>query len=268
MMSDVTGKVALITGSVQGIGLAIATSLAEGGARIALHGLADQAQIDLAIKTVMDAGAADAKFFGGDLRDPAAIEGLVAAVEAWGPVEILVNNAGIQKTAALADLTTEIWDAIISVNLSSAFHTMRLVLPKMAERGFGRVINIASVHGLVASKEKVPYVAAKHGLVGMSKVAALEYAAHGSRETGGITVNCICPGWTETELIQPQIQARADAAGGDRVAGVAALLSEKQPSLRLSDPSEIGALALWLCAPIAHNVTGAAIPVDGGWTSQ
>ena len=141
-------------------------------------------------------------------------------------------------------------------------------MPAMAARGYGRVINIASVHGLVASTRKAPYVAAKFGLVGLSRVAALEYAAAGSRDSGGVTVNCICPGWTETVLIEPQIEARARAFGGDRDKGVADLLSEKQPSRRLSEPSEIGALALWLCAPAAHNLTGAAIPVDGGWTAQ
>jgi 3-hydroxybutyrate dehydrogenase len=138
----------------------------------------------------------------------------------------------------------------------------------MEARGFGRVINIASVHGLVASVEKAPYVAAKHGIVGLTKVAALEYAAKGDPALGAITVNAICPGWVETPLIESQIQARADRHGGDRAAGVADLLSEKEPSRRLAQPSEIGALALWLCDPRAHNITGAAIPIDGGWTAQ
>jgi 3-hydroxybutyrate dehydrogenase len=138
----------------------------------------------------------------------------------------------------------------------------------MAERGYGRVINIASVHGLVASVNKAPYVASKFGLVGLTKVAALEYAAVGSRDTGGVTVNCICPGWTETAIIEPQIQARAVESGGDREEGIAALLSDKQPSRRTSRPDEIGAIALWLASPLAHNVTGVSIPVDGGWTAQ
>ncbi|NCV43560.1 MAG: SDR family oxidoreductase, partial [Actinobacteria bacterium] len=152
--------------------------------------------------------------------------------------------------------------------LSSAFHTMRVALPKMAERGFGRVINIASVHGLVASVAKAPYVAAKHGLVGMTKVVALEYANVGSRESGGVTINAICPGWVETALIESQIQVRADKFGGDRNQGIADLLSEKQPSKRLSVPSDIGEIALWLCSNATHNVTGTSIPVDGGWTAQ
>jgi 3-hydroxybutyrate dehydrogenase len=160
------------------------------------------------------------------------------------------------------------WNDIIAINLSSFFDTMRLLLPEMAKRGSGRVINIASVHGLVASAAKAPYVAAKHGVVGLTKVAALEYAKLGDSNSGGITINAICPGWVETALIEPQIQARVDLHNGDRAAGIADLLSEKQPSQRMSTPSDIGALALWLCNPAAHNITGTAIPVDGAWTAQ
>jgi 3-hydroxybutyrate dehydrogenase len=145
---------------------------------------------------------------------------------------------------------------------------MRLALPRMAQRGYGRVVNIASVHGLVASVNKAPYVAAKFGLIGMSRVAALEYAGIGSRESGGVTVNCICPGWTETAIIQPQIDARAKQLGTGREEAIRDLLKEKQPSLRTSLPSEIARLVTWLCEPAAHNLTGAAIPVDGGWTAQ
>ena len=268
MNSDLNGRVALVTGSVQGIGLGIAKSLAEQGARIALHGLADVAKVAEVIKVMKEAGASDVCFFEGDMRDPDAIEALIDAVEVWGPLDVLVNNAGIQKTVSLQNLTQDIWDSIIAVNLSGALHTMRHAMPRMAERGFGRVINIASVHGLVASKDKAPYVAAKFGLVGLSKVAALEYAHVGSRETGGVTVNCICPGWTDTPLIEPQINARSEMFGGDYDAGKADLVAEKQPSKRTADPSEIGALAVWLCAPIAHNVTGTSIPIDGGWTAQ
>ena len=268
MKNDLNGRIALVTSSVQGIGLAIAKSLAEQGARIALHGLADVAQIAQATTVMQEAGASDVRFFEGDMRDPDAIEALIDAVDAWGPLDILVNNAGIQKTVSLKNLTRDTWDAIIAVNLSGALHAMRHALPNMAERGYGRVINIASVHGLVASKDKAPYVAAKFGLVGLSKVAALEYAHVGSKESGGVTVNCICPGWTDTPLIEPQIMARAEKYGGDREAGKAELVAEKQPSTRTADPSEIGALAVWLCAPIAHNVTGTSIPIDGGWTAQ
>lgn len=267
-MTDLTGKTALVTGSVQGIGLAIAEALASAGARIAVHGIAGDAQIDEVCHHLRDKGAPQAEFFPGDLRDPDRIEALMAAVAAWGGADILVNNAGIQHTAPIAEMPRKTWETILQVNLSSAFSTMQKALPAMAERGYGRVINIASVHGLVASKDKSPYVAAKFGLVGLSRVAALEYAAAGDKAKGGVTVNCICPGWTETAIIEPQIEARAAVHGGDRDLGIADLLAEKQPSQRTSDPSEIGALALWLCAPIAHNVTGTSIPIDGGWTAQ
>ncbi len=262
------GKTAVITGSVQGIGLAIAKVLAGAGMRIGLHGLADQVQIDQARSDVSEAGAAEARFFAADLRISAEIDAMMNSVEDWGGADVLVNNAGMQITAPLAEMPAETWDAILAVNLSAAFHTMRRALPVMAGRGYGRVVNIASVHGLVASVNKAPYVASKFGLVGMSRVAALEYAASGSGETGGVTVNCICPGWTETELIEPQVQARAAEFSGDRTAGIASLLSEKQPSQRMSKPAEIGSAVLWLSSPMAHNVTGIALPIDGGWTAQ
>lgn len=262
------GRTAVITGSAQGIGLAIARTLAGAGLRIGLHGLANEEQIQRALADVREAGAAEARFFEGDLRDPDAIDAMMDNVADWGGADILVNNAGMQKTAPMAEMPRETWDAILAVNLSGAFHTMRRALPVMAERGYGRVVNIASVHGLVASVDKAPYVASKYGLVGMSRVAALEYAATGSGETGGVTVNCICPGWTETELIEPQVQARAAEFAGDRTAGIASLLSEKQPSRRMSKPAEIGAAVLWLSSPLAHNVTGIALPIDGGWTAQ
>ncbi|WP_349630102.1 3-hydroxybutyrate dehydrogenase [Bradyrhizobium tropiciagri] len=262
------GRTALVTGSVQGIGLAIAQAFASAGARVGVHGLADQSKSTAAVKALLDSGASDARFFDADMRSPGAIDRMMAEVDAWGGTDILVNNAGIQHTVSLADATRQVWDDVIAVNLSAAFDTMRHALPKMAERGYGRVINIASVHGLVASVSKAPYVASKFGLIGMSRVAALEYAAVGSRENGGVTVNCICPGFIETPLIEPQIQARAERFGGDRDAGIADLLAEKQPSRRTSQPEEIGALALWLAQPMSHNITGAAIPIDGGWTAQ
>ncbi len=268
MAGQLTGKTALVTGSAQGIGLAIAKSLASEGARLAIHGLADKAQQDEAIAAVLESGATEARFFDGDLRDSDAINNLMAKVQDWGGCDILVNNAGVQETVSMEDATPEIWDRVLSINLSAAFHTMRHALPVMAERGYGRVINISSVHGLVASVNKAPYVASKFGLVGLSRVSALEYANRGNKASGGVTVNCICPGWVETSLIEPQVAARAKKYGGDREAGVADLLSEKQPSQRTSSPDEIGALALWLCSPVAHNMTGAAIPLDGGWTAQ
>ncbi len=261
-------KTALVTGSVQGIGLAIAKAFAQEGARVAAHGLANTKQAEAVKAELLAAGAPEVRFFDADMRDPDAIDAMMDDMAAWGGADILVNNAGIQKTTSLADATRDIWDAVLSVNLSGAFHTMRRALPIMAENGYGRVINIASVHGLVASANKAPYVASKFGMVGLSKVAALEYASKGTKKAGGITVNCICPGWTETAIIEPQIAARAVELGGDRVAGTASLLAEKQPSLRTSDPAEIGQLALWLASPIAHNITGTSIPIDGGWTAQ
>lgn len=267
-MTDLRGKTALVTGSVQGIGLAIAEALATAGARIAVHGLADAAKAETACAGLLENGAPEARFFAGDLRDPDQIDAMMQEVTHWGGADILVNNAGIQHTAWLSDMPGATWEAILAINLSAAFYTMQAAMPAMAERGYGRVINIASVHGLVASKQKAPYVAAKHGLIGLSKVAALEYASKGSRAKGGITVNCICPGWTNTAILEPQITARMAALNSDRDTAMADMMKEKQPSLRASDPSEIGALAVWLCSPVAHNLTGAAIPVDGGWTAQ
>ena len=268
MGNSLAGKRAFVTGSFQGIGLGIATSLASEGAAIILHGLADAETIAKAESTVMAAGASKVESHVSDLRDSEATEALIAKILSGGAVDILVNNAGIQHTATIAEMPRSKWNDIIAINLSSFFDTMRLLLPEMAKRGSGRVINIASVHGLVASAAKAPYVAAKHGVVGLTKVAALEYANVGDRNSGGVTINAICPGWVETALIEPQIQARVDQHNGDRAAGIADLLSEKQPSQRMSTPSDIGALALWLCNPAAHNITGAAIPVDGGWTAQ
>ena len=268
MGNSLAGKRAFVTGSFQGIGLGIATSLASEGAAIILHGLADAEIITKAESAVKAAGASKVESHVSDLRDSDATEALIAKILSGGAVDILVNNAGIQHTATIAEMPRSKWNDIIAINLSSFFDTMRLLLPEMAKRGSGRVINIASVHGLVASAAKAPYVAAKHGVVGLTKVAALEYANVGDRNSGGLTINAICPGWVETALIEPQIQARVDQHNGDRAAGIADLLSEKQPSQRMSTPSDIGALALWLCNPAAHNITGAAIPVDGGWTAQ
>ena len=268
MGNSLAGKRAFVTGSFQGIGLGIATSLASEGASLVLHGLADAETIAKAESAVLAAGASKVESHVSDLRDSDATEALIAKILAGGAVDILVNNAGIQHTATIAEMPRSKWNDIIAINLSSFFDTMRLLLPEMAKRGSGRVINIASVHGLVASAAKSPYVAAKHGVIGLTKVAALEYANVGDRNTGGVTINAICPGWVETALIEPQIQARVDQHNGDRAAGIADLLSEKQPSRRMSTPSDIGALALWLCSPAAHNVTGTALPVDGGWTAQ
>jgi 3-hydroxybutyrate dehydrogenase len=174
----------------------------------------------------------------------------------------------MQQIAPIADVTTSMWNDILAVNLSAAFHTMRHALPRLARANFGRIINIASVHGLVASVNKAPYVSAKFGLVGLSKVAALEYAHVGDAEGGGVTVNCICPGWVDTALVAPQIAERREQLGVSTAAAIDAMLAEKEPTHRLSSPAEIARLAVWLCAPEAHNITGTAIPIDGGWTAQ
>jgi len=262
------GRCALVTGSTSGIGLAIAQALGAAGARVGVNGLGTPEQVASALESVRAAGAADVRYFDADLRQPEAIATMMRDAADWGPLDVLVNCAGVQHTASVAEMPADRWDLILAVNLSAAFHAMQGALPGMATRGYGRVVNIASVHGLVASVNKAPYVASKFGLVGLSKVAALEYASAGSRASGGVTVNCVCPGWVETPLIEPQIEARAQAAGGDRDAGVRALLAEKQPSQRMSQPGEIADLVLWLCRREAHNLTGAALPVDGGWTSQ
>jgi 3-hydroxybutyrate dehydrogenase len=240
MSGALTGKTALITGSERGIGKSIALAMAQAGARVAAHGLASAAEAQAAVLELTAAGSP----------------------------EVLVNNAGIQHTDPLESVSPGTWQDILAVNLSAAFHTMRHVLPHMARTGFGRVINIASVHGLVASMHKAPYVASKFGLVGLSKVAALEYAQSGTAESGGVTVNCICPGWVDTSLLAPQIAERRRQLGVSTEEAIQALLSEKQPSRRLSSPSEIARLALFLCDPSAHNITGTAIPVDGGWSAQ
>jgi len=261
-------RTAFVTGGTSGIGLAIAKALGAAGARVAINGLGAPEQIASALSAIEKAGAGEAKYFDADLRDAYAIETMLKQVQLWSPIDVLVNCAGVQHTAPIGDMPAERWDTLIAINLSAAFHTLRLTLPGMAERGFGRVINIASVHGLVASVNKSPYVASKFGLIGLSKVAALEYASAGSRASGGVTINCLCPGWVETPLIEPQISARASEFSADRDAGIRELLREKQPSGRMSLPEEIAELVIWLCRTAAHNLTGAAIPVDGGWTSQ
>jgi 3-hydroxybutyrate dehydrogenase len=262
------GRRALVTGSVQGIGLAVARELAEAGAEVVLHGLPDAATHDAARSALAPFSEHAIRSLAHDLSDKAQVERMMAEALADGPLDILVNNAGIQYTAPLLEMPRDKWDAILAVNLSAAFDTMRMALPGMISAGYGRIVNIASVHGLVASVHKAPYVAAKFGLIGLTRVVALEAAQAGNRASGGVTANCICPGWTETAIIEPQVQARAGLFGGDREAGIRDLLREKQPSGRTSTPQEIGRIAVWLCETMAHNITGAAIPVDGGWTAQ
>ncbi len=252
-------KVALVTGSTSGIGLGLAKALAVQGADIMLNGFGDSTgpRAEVAALGVRTA------FHGADMSQPAQIEQMIRACEAeLGPVDILVNNAGIQHVALIEDFAAERWDAVIAINLSSAFHTMRLALPGMKARNWGRVINIASVHGLVASAQKSAYVAAKHGLVGLTKVGALECAAT------GVTVNAICPGWVLTPLVQKQVDARAEREGTDLPTAERALLAEKQPSLQFVTPEQLAALAVFLCSPAADQVRGVAWNMDGGWAAQ
>ena len=253
----------LVTGATQGIGRAIADRLARAGAAVVLHGI-EPLEIGqrIADELSRETGAKTA-FARADLADPVAAAGLVdQATGLLAFPDILVNNAGIQFTCPIEEFPAQRWDAIIAVNLSAAFHTMKAVVPGMRRNGWGRIVNIASVHGLVASVDKAAYLAAKHGLVGISKGVALETAAQ------GITVNCICPGWTDTAIIQPQIEARAAEFGGDRAAGIRDLLREKQPNLTLLPPERIGDVAVFLCSEAAAGITGVALPVDGGWTAQ
>ncbi|GBD41289.1 D-beta-hydroxybutyrate dehydrogenase [bacterium HR39] len=229
---------------------------------MALNGFGEPERI-AALVEEMRARGVRAEHFAADLADPAQIARMMERIgERLGPVEILVNNAGIQHVAPVESFPPEKWDAILAVNLSAAFHTIRLALPAMRERGFGRIVNIASAHGLVASVHKAAYVASKHGLVGLTKVVALETAG------SDITCNAICPGWVRTPLVEAQIEARAKAEDVDVEEAARRLLLEKQPSGRFVEPEQIAALCVFLCSPAAREIRGAALPIDGGWTAQ
>jgi len=253
------GKTALVTGSTSGIGLAIAKSLAQQGANIVLNGFGDAE----APRSQIEALGVRAEYHGADMSKPAQIEDMMKfAASKFGRVDILVNNAGIQHVAKVEDFPAERWDAIIAINLTSAFHTTRLAIPAMREANWGRVINIASAHGLVASAQKSAYVAAKHGIVGLTKSVALETA------TTGVTVNAICPGWVLTALVQKQIDDRAAREGITPAQAQNELLGEKQPSLQFTTVEQLGGLAVFLCSPAADQVRGVAWAMDGGWTAQ
>lgn len=257
------GKTALITGSTSGIGLGIAIALARQGANIMLNGFGD---IDDPKKQVLEAGKAhsiEVAHHGADMSRPADIEDMMqTAAKCWGGVDILVNNAGIQHVAAVENFPPDRWDAIIAINLTSAFHTTRLVIPRMKDKNWGRIINVASVHGLVASAQKSAYVAAKHGIVGLTKVVALETA------TTGITCNAICPGWVLTPLVQRQVDAKAKENNLTQDQATEQLLGEKEPTKKFTTPEELGELALFFCSQASNNVTGVAWNMDGGWLAH
>ena len=257
------GKTALVTGSTSGIGLGIARSLAAAGANIVVNGFGDNAEIN-ALRTAMEQEfGIQTSYSNADMSKPEQIASMMEeAAQQFGGIDILVNNAGIQYVANIEDFPVEKWDAIIAINLTSAFHTTRLALPGMKAKNWGRIINLASVHGLVASAQKSAYVAAKHGLVGFTKTTALE-TAH-----TGITCNAICPGWVLTPLVQKQVDARAEKEGISNEAAKKSLLAEKQPSGEFVTPEQLGALALFFCSDAANQVRGVAWNMDGGWVAQ
>jgi 3-hydroxybutyrate dehydrogenase len=257
------GKTALVTGSTSGIGLGIARALAMQGANIMFNGFGDATAITkLQADTAKEFGI-KTSYHNADMSKPQEIEWMMrAATDEFGGVDIVVNNAGIQHVANIEDFPVDRWDAVIAINLSSAFHTTRLALPRMKANNWGRIINIASAHGLVASAQKSAYVAAKHGIVGLTKVTALETAQT------GITCNAICPGWVLTPLVQKQVDARAAEGGIPVDEAKRRLLLEKQPSGEFVTPEQLGALAVFLCSDAASQVRGAAWNMDGGWVAQ
>lgn len=257
------GKTALVTGSTSGIGLGIAQALAAQGANVVLNGFGEYLPAVDAVRAVGAPHNVAVDYHGADMSQPHEIAAMMEfTAQRFGRVDILVNNAGIQHVANVQDFPVEKWDAILAINLSSAFHTTRLALPAMLAAGWGRIINVASVHGLVASAQKSAYVAAKHGIVGLTKVTALENA------TTGITCNAICPGWVLTPLVQKQVDAKAAQHGISNDEATKLLLGEKEPSLQFTTPEELGALAVFFCSPAANNVRGVAWNMDGGWVAQ
>ncbi len=257
------GRTAVVTGSTSGIGLAIARHLASQGADIVLNGLGDRQAIEALRQDIAQSAKVRVVYSPADMTKPGEIAGMIElGTRELGRVDILVNNAGIQHTAPVHEFPVERWDAIIAINLSAAFHATRVALPQMLSRDWGRIVNIASVHGLVASTQKVAYVAAKHGVVGLTKVVALETA-----ETG-VTCNAICPGWVLTPLVQRQIDDLASRSHVCAHDAQAQLLREKQPSLEFATPGQIGALTAFLCSEDAAQIRGVSLPVDGAWLAQ
>ena len=257
------GKVALVTGSTSGIGLGIARELARAGADIVLNGFGDPVQIAALRTAIAQEFAVRVAYSAADISKPEEIAAMVSqAQKEFGSLDILVNNAGIQFVANVEDFPTEKWDQIIAINLSGVFHGMKAAIPAMKSKGWGRIINIASAHGLVASGQKIAYVAAKHAVVGATKVAAIELA------NAGITVNAICPGWVLTPLVQRQLEDRARQEGTDVETQKKKMIAEKQPMHQFSTPEAIGGLAVFLCSDAAATITGTPLSIDGGWVAQ
>ncbi|WP_208539116.1 3-hydroxybutyrate dehydrogenase [Algihabitans albus] len=261
--ASLTGKTALVTGSTSGIGLAIAETLASAGANLLLNGFGPAGEIEALRSRLAETYGVEVAYDGADMSDAAAIEGMVAGAKArFGGIDILVNNAGIQHVAPLEDFPADRWDAIVAINLSACFHTTRLVVADMKAKGWGRILNVASVHGLVGSIHKSAYVAAKHGVIGLTKVTALETA------TSGVTCNAICPGWVLTPLVQKQVDAKAAEQDLSQEEAKRQLVCERMPSERFVSQEEVGGVALFLCSPAADNMTGVSLPVDGAWLAQ
>jgi 3-hydroxybutyrate dehydrogenase len=258
-----TGRIAVVTGSTSGIGLGVARALAAAGSDLVINGLGQRETVEELRLSLEREHGVTVRFDASNLLDPAGVAELMAgAVEEFGRVDILVNNAGIQHVAPVEDFPVDRWNAIIALNLSAAFHATRAVFAGMKERGYGRIVNVASAHGLVASPYKSAYVAAKHGIVGFTKTIALEGAEH------GVTANAICPGYVWTPLVEKQIEEQARAHGIDRDRVVKGVLLAAQPNKRFATTDEIGALTVFLASPSGASITGTALPVDGGWTAH